>query len=420
MAIAFPRLSKRSELTAAILMVGMCLIMASVSPVRASGTLDPNFGSAGVARIDFGGPTTGNQDSLQGAAMQSDGKIIVSGRTYVQSQGDVSSQIALARLNTDGSLDTSFGTGGRVLTDLVGGKDQTWAIAIQPDGKIVVVGSTSANPPFNVMSALIRYNSNGGLDNTFGTGGVVYLDNALGQTFTVLALRGDGKILVADGLGRSFVLMQFTASGSLDTGFGSGGVLTKLCPFVCYPKSLAFQDDKLLVAGLMSAGNNYPFLVRLNSSGGLDFKFAQKGRAISGINRNSYFTAVLIQSDGNLAIGGTKLIRYDANGNLDRNFDLTTYVNFGPGGLAQMADGKIVATGVTDAPATNGFDLVTVIYGTGGNVLASVRTDLFGGDDLGGFVFVQPDGKIVVVGQTQTNTTTLNDFVVVRYSSITP
>jgi uncharacterized delta-60 repeat protein len=380
--------------------------------------LDPNFGSGGVVRIDFGGPTTGNQDFTFAAAMQADSKVVVAGFTYAQSQGDSTSVIAVARLNTDGTLDSSFGTGGKVLTDLTGIGDQSWAVSIQVDGKILVAADTVIAS--QSVPALIRYNSDGGLDGTFGTSGIAYLNNAAGSVLDVMTVMADCKIIAGNGVGSQIVLYRFNSNGGSDTSFGTNGKLTKTCIATCYPHQLALQNDKLVVAGRFITGSNYPLLLRLTANGGYDFKFATKGRVIAGVRQGNFFGSVAIQADGGILVGGTSLLRYDTNGNFDRVFDPAPFGNFQPGLLAVAPDGKIIAAGGTNLPATNGFDLVTVVYGTGGNVVAWARTDLFGDDDFAASGLVQPDGKIVVVARAQTNTATLFDVVVVRYSSITP
>lgn len=343
------------------------------------------------------------------------------GSTYVANQGDQTRVIAIARLNTDGTLDTTFGTGGKVVTDLSGIADQAFAIAIQSDGKIVVAGSTTVGPPTQALPTILRYTPGGGLDSTFGTGGVAYLNSALGTVLTVLAVRSDGKIITGGGLGPNLVLLRLNSNGGLDTNFGSAGKLLKSCIYDCHPYSIAFQDDKLLITGNMFHGGNSGILLRLTENGATDRKFGRVGRVISGSVPNRGFSGVLLQADGSIVVGSTVgAIRYYANGNLDRYFSATSFVNYGPGALAQMPDGKIVGAGTTNIPATNGYDFTTVVYNPDGSIFSTARIDLFGSDDIPATVLVQADGKIVVVGIAQTQTPTLNDFVVLRYSPITP
>src|SRR5215218_1763856 len=141
----------------------------------------------------------------------------------------VSMMFALAPIARagDGDLDPTFGTSGKVTTDFYNRTDLGQALAIQPDGKIVVVGQSGLNGVFH--SALARYNTDGTLDTTFGDGGKVLVTlNAAGDLLTSVAILTDGKIVAAGALNQNnsnvgFLVARFNSDGSLDTTFGSGG-----------------------------------------------------------------------------------------------------------------------------------------------------------------------------------------------------
>lgn len=166
----------------------------AVARYLSGGTLDPSFGSGGEVTTVFG-----VFDVAFGVAIQSDGKIVAVGETALDGY---CCQFALARYNTDGSLDTSFGDGGQVTTRL-GGDSEARAVAIQSDGKLVVVGWTYS-PVSASGAAIARYNTNGSLDTSFGTDGTLVL--GVGDGYAV-AMQSDGKIVVA-GHASGFALAQ--------------------------------------------------------------------------------------------------------------------------------------------------------------------------------------------------------------------
>src|SRR5579885_3479628 len=206
---------------------------AFVGPVSAApGGLDPSFGQNGRVVTDFDQST----DVANAVAVQPDGKLVVGGTTYINN--DFSGEdFALARYNPDGSLDTSFGNNGRVTTDFPGLAAVISAVAVQPDGKILVAGG--AFPLFTFLGnfELARYNPDGSLDASFGHGGIVTTHfPGQGSYAFALALQADGRIVAAgtdfidfsssDSSNTDFALARYNLDGSPDTGFGSGGQVT--------------------------------------------------------------------------------------------------------------------------------------------------------------------------------------------------
>ncbi len=182
-----------------------------------NGGLDTSFGTNGkvIAPINSGDEFVGNE-----IALQPDGKILavgVSGTGY---------DIAVNRYNSDGTLDPSFGTGGRIVTNVGTINSQAIGVSIQQDGKILVVGS-AASDPFNGGLGLVRYNPNGSLDNGFGEGGKVITDFVDGASPLSIMYRPDGKIVVAGHGTGNFALARYNRDGSLDTDFGSNGKIVQ-------------------------------------------------------------------------------------------------------------------------------------------------------------------------------------------------
>ncbi|MFJ5549166.1 delta-60 repeat domain-containing protein [Streptomyces sp. NPDC093225] len=192
----------------------------------ADGSPDATFGAGGKVTTDFGG----GSEAAFAMALQADGKIIAAGSRSTNEGGG---EFALARYTADGSLDTTFGAGGRVTTAFGGDFAQAFAMRLQADGKIVAVGHSGTFG--SVDFALARYDTDGGLDAGFGAGGTVTTD--IGGAFDsarAAALQADGKIIAA-GYGGSagtddFALVRYDTDGAPDTTFGTDGrVLTRRC-----------------------------------------------------------------------------------------------------------------------------------------------------------------------------------------------
>lgn len=219
--------------------------------LNADGTLDASFNLDGTATFPIG---TGNDIAYAAAIHSNTGKIVLAGYSYKSS---TSNDFAMVMLNSQGLYDLSFGNGGKITTDFVGNDDRANAVAFQTDGKIIAAGQQS-NASTGVDFALARYNSNGTLDSSFGTGGKVktvfgaFYDIAYG-----INVRADGKI-VAAGYGRdwsdmnaNFAVARYNANGTLDTSFsGDGKQTADFSGFNDYGRAVAIQTDgKIVVAG---------------------------------------------------------------------------------------------------------------------------------------------------------------------------
>ena len=305
--------------------------------LNTNGTLDTTFDGDGIRLIDI----AGDNDTARGIAVQSDGKIVVGGVAAVAGNND----FAVVRLNADGSLDASFGTGGKVTTAIGAGADEARGLAIQTDGKILLTGYSHNGTNEDV--ALVRYNTDGSLDTNFDGDGKRTL--AIGSGYDVanaVALQSDGKIVVAgDSLisgTPDFTVMRFNADGSLDTSFDTDGMATTAVGGSSdYSKALAIQSDgRIVVVGeSFNGSNNDIAVVRYNSDGSLDTTFDTDGKLTTAIG-SSIDTAsgVAVQSDGKIVVAGfaqfadgyTALVRYNSNGSLDTTFGATSTLNGAP------------------------------------------------------------------------------------------
>ena len=313
-------------------------------------------------------------------ATQSDGKILVGGRTFVPPDNY---DFALARYNPDGSLDNTFSDDGRVTHEIEYYDDAINSIAIQADGKIVAAGKANMWREGTTRFVLTRYHSNGFLDRGFGNYGngiiTAVIENFYGYASSV-AIQKDGKIVVAGSdFGSGLVLLRYKTDGKLDNTFdGDGKVITPLPSYT--DGNLALQSDgKILMASSNFNGNNHDFvLVRYNTDGSLDLAFDGDGIATTDFD-NSYDFAksIAIQSDGKILVGGSSasgfaLSRYNPDGSLDSSFDGDGKLTTAVGTLSSIAiqnDGKIIAAG------SNNGEIVLVRYNSDGT-----RDSTFSGD----------------------------------------
>jgi len=207
-----------SRLVKSVLELLLCLVAALGSPavaLAAPGGLDAGFGNGGLVVTSFGGT-----DVASAVVIQPDGKLVVAGRTIIAGN----TTFALARYNPNGSLDPAFGAGGLVTTDF-GSTDQAFAIALQGDGKIVTAGRRGSD----VIVA--RHNADGSLDSLFGSNGRVITNFGATEQALALVVQPDGKIVVAGRTNNDgnfdFALARYEASGPLDLTFGAAGLVTR-------------------------------------------------------------------------------------------------------------------------------------------------------------------------------------------------
>jgi uncharacterized delta-60 repeat protein len=227
-----------------ILAISLFLAL-SASILAAPGDLDLSFGKGGI--VFTGSGNNPSLDIAQEMAIQPDGKIVVVGDGALS--GNTSWDFAVARYNTDGSLDTSFGGTGIVITPVSNSNDSAYSVAIQADGKIIVIGNGGGN------WTVVRYNPNGSLDTSFGgTGIVITVLSAFENYAYSVAVQLDGKIVVvgtSDNPGTyDFAVVRYNADGSLDASFGNGGIVFTQTGGSSAAYSVAIRaDGKIVAAG---------------------------------------------------------------------------------------------------------------------------------------------------------------------------
>jgi uncharacterized delta-60 repeat protein len=389
----------------------------SLSYGQSRATLDASFGTGGKVITNFGG----DNDFAHSVVIQPDGKIVAAGTTTLNR----GIEFALARYNSDGTLDTTFGVGGIVTADF-GITDVAFSVALQTDGKILAAGVTHIDGINNI--ALARYNSDGTLDASFGTDGRV-TDNfaGVGAVAFAVAPQPDGKIVAAGWTGinggADFALVRYNGNGTLDAGFGTAGrVITDFADSqassVAGVFSIAVQPDgKIVAAGDARIDGKYDFtLARYNSNGTLDAGFGTGGKVITDFaGSDDGAEAVALQPDGKIVAAGFArsvdfgLARYNSNGTLDASFGTGGKVTTDFGGFSDAAfgvaiqpDGKIVAAGGGITVTSQFMDFALARYNSDGSLDAGfgkVTTDFAGSQDQAFAVAVQPDGKIVAAGQ---------------------
>jgi uncharacterized delta-60 repeat protein/uncharacterized repeat protein (TIGR01451 family) len=276
------------------------------------GSLDPSFDGDGRVMTNFGA-----NDVAGAIAIQSDGKIVVAGGN--------GSDFVLGRYNIDGSLDTSFDSDGKVMTDFGGSSECAQSIAIQSNGKILVTGSSWLDSNSNLV--LARYNSDGSLDTSFDSDGKVITDFGGYESGSALIVQPDGKIIVAGSTRGTdfifnFLLIRYNNNGSLDTSFGvDGKVTTDFVGFSAGASAVTRQPDgKIVVAGnIRSSGISDFALVRYNSDGSLNTSFGIAGKVTTDFGGYESGSAIAIQTDGKIVVTG-----YSTRGG-NRDFALARY-----------------------------------------------------------------------------------------------
>jgi uncharacterized delta-60 repeat protein len=261
-----------------------------------NGNLDESFGNAGRVGTWFY-----YNDMVNSIALQPDGKIIAAGQTTTPSTNIHA--FALARYKTDGSLDNSFGSDGKVITD-VGGYNGANSVKIQQDGKIIAAGTADNN------FAIVRYNANGSLDLSFDSDGIVKTDFGDGyESASCIALQADGKIVVAGVHSNQFAISRYNDNGSLDNSFGDSGKVLSAIESSGGVQSIGIQKDgEIIVVGVGSAINNLApdiISIRYNINGSIDSTFGESGVLITDFGGNGYKVSAAIQNESKLVIAGT-------------------------------------------------------------------------------------------------------------------
>ena len=413
--------------TALLAAIFVSLVLSAAAQAT-PGDLDPAFSVDGKTTTDFG-----DFDVGLGVALQVNGKILaVGGATGAGGQ-----DFSLARYNPNGSLDKSFSGNGKQRTDF-GGAEAARGVALQANGKIVVVGGGAGG------FALARYNPNGSLDKSFSGDGkkVTHFSSGAFDTAIGVAIQANGRLVAVGQVAGTgpydfeFALARYNRDGSLDARFSSNGKQMTSFGGDDGATGVALQDNnKILAVGTHYGGGPSDFaLARYNPDGSLDASFSANGKQTTrfGGDNGSVASGVALQEDNRIVVVGSGgghrgrfgLARYNPDGSLDKSFSgngrqTTDFVGSDASwarGVAIQADGRIVAVGGAGHPVGGGSDFALARYDPNGSLDPTfagdgTKTTAFPRyDDLQGAngVALQDDGRIVAVGGR-------GDFALARY-----
>jgi uncharacterized delta-60 repeat protein len=398
----------------------------AVARYNSNGSLDTTFDGDGKAHIDFGdiGPT--ENEECNDIALQADGKLVlVGGQTDVAADAE----FKVARLSSDGTLDNTFNSTGKRFIDLGDLDPHAHAVAIQPDGKIVVAGNDKEAPEIGSHSSVlvVRILPNGFLDDSFDGDGQRVIGSLTGSINDVV-LQPDGKIMLLGSHASpdndaKFAFYRLNPDGALDTTFyGEGRAFVDVGGSdVGY--ALALQADGRIIAGGATGSN--PALVRLwpdgtpDTGGRQTLGFADPN---FGLGSDEVAYGMAIQPDGKIVLAGevinpndtesdVGLARFLPNGQLDTSFGDQGRVWFGFGqynvarAVALQPDGKIVVAGFSKPFGSAASNFLVARFNPDGALDHTFAlfgfnvVDFAGGDDYGTALALAPDGKTVVAGE---------------------
>ncbi|MBX7154762.1 MAG: T9SS type A sorting domain-containing protein [Candidatus Kapaibacterium sp.] len=363
-----------------IIVAGTSVTGFAIARYNSNGSLDNTFGVGGKQETSFKDDIHSELCTGGAAVLQTDGKILMAGDVYFKGQG-LQGDFAVLRYNSNGTLDTTFGKGGKVTTNVSNYENHAYAIAVQADGKILVAGDANGSAGTHYGMALVRYNTDGSLDKSFNANGIIVyplsVDSINYATAYTIAIQKDGKILIAGGgkaANGNITLLRFNNNGSIDNSFGNNGkVVTEVANTeldIAYSMVLQ-SDNKIVVVGTTDVGgtNSNIILLRYNANGSPDNTFGTNGMVITDVDTEDAGTSVVVQPDGKIiAVGASNgnivVLRFNNNGSLDKSFN---------------NNGKVITT--------------------------------IGGNSAAISVALQPDHKIVIAGLDN------DDFVVARYNN---
>lgn len=394
-----------------------------------NGTLDPTFGIDGKVATQVG---TFN-DRGNGIAIQTDQKILIAGQSYGVSQ----KYMTVLRYNPDGSVDTTFANAGVATIDFGTTGSAGNAIALQSDGKIVIGGNNNSD------FAIARLNSNGALDNTFGTNGLVNtkFGTSSYQFISALKILSNDKILAVGTVSISnfdIAMAKYNVDGTLDTTFGNNGKVTTAHPNGLneYGNAIAIQNDnKIVVAGTISPGGTNDFqTIRYNPDGTLDLTFNYNGKVITDFGTTvDAGNTVAIQNDQKILVGGSSsdgiiskfsMARYNTDGSLDLSFDsdgkvFTEFTSSSAYGNALAINNDKIFLAGNSSFDNNNFAMASYnvdgsldsTFGLGGKITTDFNTN----SDQSFAIAFQADGKIILGGSTS-DAASYTAFAMARYN----
>jgi uncharacterized delta-60 repeat protein len=408
-----------------------------VPSAGADGMLDPSFGNGGLVITSFPGNPFLTYDAAAALVVMPDGRAVAAGGA-----GDIDGPfMGAARYLTSGALDTTFGANGFASVDCppitVGAYPRARDAVLQPDGRIVLFGACPTLPTFQVGFLLARLTLDGTLDPSFGTGGRVFTQFPV-QTALADAgvLQPDGRIVaVGSANGSTIAAARYNVDGSLDATFGTAGLLMLPLAQPFMVRDVALQPDgKLVIAGKYGASDFG--LVRLLPSGAPDPSFDGDGLATANFGGTESGDSVVILPDGRIVLGGTHnadlgLVRFLPGGSVDATFGtagLATASNGGPVGADELIrlpnDNLLIAGSATDTGSAADFLLARFLPGgvldTSFGTAGFLRTDFAASQDGCFAVALAAPDRILTAGFVSSPSGFPGDFGLARYIATTP
>ncbi len=409
------------------LLFAMTMLLFATLQAQNPGDLDPLFGTNGTYVTDF----TDNPDSPTATFILSDGKILTVGNTWI----DYSSYVFLTRHNTNGSLDMTYGSGGKLFFKAIqGGNNYAWDATLLDDESVILAGHAFANNRSNLI--LAKVNSNGSLDTSFGNNGIAPFSDSRNFVIKACAVQQDGKIVLGGYCEDAFCALRFNANGSLDTSFGSNGIVTdELGLNDSFVECMTLQDDgKIILAGWGIQSHTYNFyesiVARLDENGQFDTSFGTNGYIVFDVHDDlDSAHDVEVLADGKIMINGyyhiyqENCLRYaiylnrrNADGSVDTSFGTNGFVtnecvSYAENYSEEMLiseDGTIFCTG--NSRGSDGSQkllvssftadgMVNQAFGSNGYVLFNFP----GHQSESRSLAMQPDGMLVVTGSVFDN-----------------
>lgn len=425
----------------------------------AHGKLDSTFGNGGKVLTEFG-----DNDEARAIVVQPDGKIVVAGEAWAMPEETPS--FALARYNANGSLDKSFSKDGKVVTPMSGDDydySRVYGLALQPDNKIIAVGSAFLQEPRGHVFAVARFNADGTLDKTFGKGGRVLTpvgntEEELNDAAMSVVVAEDGKIVVAGGTGMGLsyaavtsgdvAVVRYDAKGKLDTKFGKGGKVVTGIMQEDAVQAVAIQPDgKIVVGGYGSEDGTYDFIAaRYLENGKLDTSFGEGGKVRTNVAGDlDYAYDLALTPEGKIVLAGQAqtdvgacgpadpgrlceklgfaVLQYNEDGSVDEGFSdgglalISAGDTAGGRSIARRDDGKLVVGGHYEND-----EFAVVLFNEDGSVDESfgddgvARTNFGLSVDTIEAIALQPDGKIVAAGYGNEDGSLNDNFALARYT----
>lgn len=283
------------------------------------GTLDTTFNTTGIAT-----KLIGTGAVAYNVVVDASGKYIIVGVSIIGGAPIVT----VARYNTDGTIDSTFGSSG-IATKRIFSSAGAYDVALQSSGKIVTAGFT-VNSGMREF-ALIRFNTDGSVDTTFNGSGTIATAIGADASAYSLAIQANDRIIAAGVSNNQFALARYTINGSLDSAFGSGGIVTTMIGGNAQINDVILQSNGKIIA--VGFSNNQFALARYNTNGTLDATFGTAGIVTTGIGTTALANSVTLQNNGQIIVAGTcdtgaVIVRYNIDGSIDTSFGTNGIVNF--------------------------------------------------------------------------------------------